>query len=118
MESEDARESSKEETLVAKIMGSKKTRQNKRWKRNNASTPVQNYEYEMIDGNWTARPHGYCHKYHGFLTRNMAIRHRCEKKHCPLFKTFEQYELCVNKNLPKFMTLEQYKEIQKKLKNK
>lgn len=111
-------------------MASKKTRETKRRKRNNYSTPVQDYEFEMIDGNWTAKPHGYCHKYHGFLTRNMAIRHRCEKKQCPLFKTFEQYELCVNKNLPepetceqpitrpKFMTLEQYKERQRQLKDK
>lgn len=101
-------------------MGSKRTRATKRRNRNNASTPVQDYEYEMIDGNWTARPYGYCHKYHGFLTKNMSIIHKCEKKNCCLFKTFEQYMMKVNKlnqeqaepettNHPKFMTFEQYK---------
>ena len=73
-------------------MTSKRTKQRKRRNYNNSQTPEQPYEYQMIDGNWTPRPYGYCHYYHGYLTKNMAIRHNCEKKNCPMFKTFDQYE--------------------------
>ena len=85
-------------------MASKKTRENKRRKHNNATTPVQDYEYEMIDGNWTARPYGYCFIHRGYLTRNMAIRHKCEKKKCTQFHTFEYHEEWKRrpKNLPEY----------------
>lgn len=85
-------------------MASKKTRENKRRKHNNYPTPVQDCEYEMIDGNWTTKPHGYCFRHRGYLTRNMAIRHKCEKKNCPRFHTFEQHEEWKTRpeNLPKY----------------
>ena len=70
----------------------RKHRQLKRNKMNNATTPVQDYEYEMIDGNWTTKPYGFCFKYRNYLTKNMAVLHKCEKKHCRLFHTFEQHE--------------------------
>lgn len=61
-----------------------------RRKHNNAGTPIQKEPYLMIDGNWTKRPSGYCLVHHGFLTNNMALRHRCVKKNCPHYRTFEQ----------------------------
>ena len=60
--------------------------------KNTKSIPIHQYEYEMIDGNWTIRPYAYCHYYHGYLTKNMALCHNCEKRNCNRFMTFEQYE--------------------------
>ena len=53
---------------------------------------VYKYEYEMIDGNWTVKPTGYCYKYRGYLTDKMAKVHRCKQKRCRLFETFDQHE--------------------------
>lgn len=50
------------------------------------------YEYEMIDGNWTTKPIGYCLNHKGYLTENMARIHRCKKKQCASFRSMQDYD--------------------------
>lgn len=50
------------------------------------------YEYEMIDKNWTIKPIGYCHRYRGYLTSKLAQVHHCIERNCAMFKTLEQYQ--------------------------
>ena len=58
----------------------------------------------MIDGNWTIYPFGYCFKYRGYLTKRMTKIHKCNKKHCCMFKSFEEYEEWKKRpeNLPEY----------------
>ena len=79
-------------------MATKRTLSKYRRNSNNKSIPAQEYEYEMIDRNWTTRPYGYCHRYKGYLTKNMALRHNCEKKQCPMFKDLEAYQKYLEKH--------------------
>lgn len=50
------------------------------------------YEYEMIDGNWTSKPIGYCLNHKGYLTKNMIRTHKCKKKQCTSFRTVQDYD--------------------------
>ena len=58
-------------------------------RKNLRTTIRQNLPYELIDGNMSHFPYGYCNNYKGFLTYNLTIIHRCEKKKCPKFETFD-----------------------------
>lgn len=62
----------------------------KRRRRNNKDVPLRDEHYEMIDGNMTRRPVGYCSRYRGYLTQNMQLRHNCLCRNCPRFKEIEE----------------------------
>lgn len=55
----------------------------------NKHTVRQIKPYEMIDGNLTYQPYAYCTYYNGWLTKAMANRHRCEKRHCERFELLD-----------------------------
>ena len=42
----------------------------------------RDYEYRLIDGNWTYHPTAYCTYYKGFLTQKLSKTHRCKERMC------------------------------------
>jgi hypothetical protein len=52
----------------------------------------QQLKYELIDGNMSYYPYGYCEYYQGWLTLNLSKIHNCEGKCCSNFVSFESLE--------------------------
>lgn len=40
------------------------------------------WEYRLIDNNWTRRPKAYCKRYHGYLTDGLMKTHKCRERNC------------------------------------
>ena len=68
--------------------GNRKAQKYRR-KKNNAGVKKQEEEFLLIDGNFSNKPYSYCCHYKGYLTKNLAIRHKCENNHCEKFKSLE-----------------------------
>lgn len=62
--------------------------QQRRRRKNNRGVPKSDLWFEMIDGNCTHQPYAYCKSKGGYLTKNMAICHGCEAKHCTGFELY------------------------------
>jgi hypothetical protein len=67
--------------------------QKKRRRMNNAGIARQKEPVLMIDGNLTHYPVGFCQYYKGYLTNNMAERHKCLYRECPRFRAFTAEEI-------------------------
>lgn len=65
----------------------------KRRRQNNKDVPKSELWFEMIDGNFTHQPYGYCYSKHGYLTKNLSKLHKCEEKHCARFNKVKEEEL-------------------------
>lgn len=72
-----------------------KREQRRRRRKNNKHTEKQDLAYQLIDGNMSYYPHGYCNHYTGFLTKNMALRHSCESKQCRCFELFDKKKVII-----------------------
>ena len=59
--------------------------QRRRRRRNFDKSLYQNDLYLLIDGNYSHYPYCYCKYHKGFLTKNLACRHKCEAKNCIQF---------------------------------
>lgn len=62
--------------------------QRRRRRKNNKNTERQQELFQMIDGNGTYYPYAYCKCHKGYLTANMAKRHKCKSRSCPHFESF------------------------------
>ena len=51
-----------------------------------------NDEFELIDGNYSHYPIGYCDRYGRFLTAGLANTHRCRQRKCEKLLSLEQVE--------------------------
>lgn len=80
------------EGKIQKPVVNRKPRKKKKAVEPPVKAPEPEYEYEMIDKNWTIKPIGYCHRYRGYLTSKLAQVHRCIERNCAMFKTLEQYQ--------------------------
>ena len=63
--------------------------QRKRHRDNNKGVPILEDEYLLIDNNYSNRPYKYCSYYKAYLTKNLVIRHKCEKRECCNLKSLE-----------------------------
>lgn len=86
---------------MSKSFNQKQSR--RRNKVNNRGVPKQDFEYELVDGNWSDRPVAYCTYYKGYLTKNQAMRHNCIDKKCP------HYHIIGSKKTPMMGELPEYK---------
>lgn len=50
------------------------------------------WEYRLIDGNWTRQPVAYCKSKKGYLTEGLMKTHRCKKRKC-MHLNEDDYEL-------------------------
>jgi len=66
-----------------------RAKQQKRRRCNNRDVLYCENLFLMIDGNETHYPYAYCKHYRGYLTKSLAITHRCEAKQCCCFSFFE-----------------------------
>ena len=48
------------------------------------------WEYRLIDGNWTYKASGYCTYYRAYLTDALMRTHGCLKKNCYRLRTIEE----------------------------
>ena len=71
--------------------GSRSEKQRRRRKVNSV-VPKQAQLYPLIDGNQSYQPYGYCIYHQGYLTKNQALLHRCRKRRCRRFYTFENHQ--------------------------
>ena len=69
--------------------------QRRRRRKNNKHIEKQDLPYQLIDGNMSYYPYGYCNWYKGFLTKNMTMCHRCEHKKCSKFEVFDKEKVIV-----------------------
>ena len=76
--------------------GNKALQQRNR-RRNNRRVPKRSETYKLIDGNESYQPYAYCWYYHGYLTKNQAVRHSCRKRNCKRFQFFEAYQQVIAK---------------------
>ena len=63
--------------------------QQRRRRQNNKSIKKQEYEYQLIDGNFSSLVCAYCVYYKGYLTNNQLIRHTCKQRECVQLKSLE-----------------------------
>lgn len=42
----------------------------------------EDWEYRLIDNNWTRHPVAYCRWYKAYLTEGLIRTHKCRKKQC------------------------------------
>lgn len=40
------------------------------------------WEYKLIDGNWTRNPCAYCNYRHAYLTKGLMNTHQCIERQC------------------------------------
>lgn len=72
--------------------GNRKAQRQRRKERLKNRPPKQEFKVELIDGNYSFYPEGFC-KYHGaFLTQGLLDTHRCLQRKCPRFRKVEQDE--------------------------
>ena len=64
----------------------KRNQQRARRRANNWGVSEQNKLFDMIDGNRTYYPYAYCRYRKGYLTKSLAITHRCEERQCQHFE--------------------------------
>lgn len=64
-----------------KNRGDRKAQRKRRRKNLKESKPSE-FFYQCIDGNWSNRCVGYCHRYHGALTVGLMKCHRCKERNC------------------------------------
>lgn len=80
--------------------------QRRRHRENNKGVARLDGYYLTIDGNPTYQPFAYCKYYQGYLTRNQSILHKCTKRKCRSYETFEQHLKSLEdmriKNLPDY----------------
>lgn len=58
--------------------------------KNNDKEPE--WEYRLIDNNWTKHPVAYCEYKEGYLTEGLIKTHRCRKRKCDRLNE-DSYEL-------------------------
>lgn len=61
-----------------------------RRQKNNKQVKKQDLFYEMIDGNFTHYPVGWCAYHKGYLTKNCLETHRCLERKCIQYREFEE----------------------------
>lgn len=74
--------------MYGKGKGNRKA-QRKRHRRNNKFVPKQEFEYLLIDGNYSYQPYKYCKYYRAYLTKNLYLRHDCKNRHCHCLRELE-----------------------------
>lgn len=71
--------------------------QKKRRRKNNKDVEKQQYEYKLIDNNYSCQPYGYCNYHKGYLTKNQCLLHNCENKKCNNFEKFKLKLIFISK---------------------
>lgn len=69
--------------------------QKNRYKKMIKQVPRAPDEYELIDGNYSHYPYGYCTRYGAYLTMGLSNTHRCEQRQC---NRFERVVINVHRN--------------------
>lgn len=78
-----------------------RTAQNRRRRQRKAKLPDrQENAVELIDGNYSHFPVGYCNYHKGYVSVGQVEVHRCIEKECPRFKTINdvnsEKEFCLD----------------------
>lgn len=69
--------------------GNIKAQQQRRKQRLKYRPSKRDHEYELIDGNLTYYPTGYCEWHQAYLSVGLMETHRCNKRSCFRFKGME-----------------------------
>ena len=69
--------------------GNLKEQRRRRKERLKQHGPRQEYEYELIDGNYSHYPVGYCKRHLGWLTLGLMNTHKCVVRGCVQLSPFE-----------------------------
>lgn len=77
--------------MVATVKSGNIEAQKKRHRENNRGVAKRKEYYLTIDGNPTRQPFAYCIHYKAYLTRNQSMLHKCRKRQCKCFETFEDH---------------------------
>ena|GEM_PF-4344443 len=54
--------------------------------------PPHKVKVELIDGNFSRYPEGYCDYYGGYMTRGLMDTHRCDRRDCKRFIPRERFD--------------------------
>ena len=65
-----------------KIDKKKLAQQKRREERLKHRPPPYKEKVELIDGNFSRYPEGYCDYYGGYMTRGLMDTHRCDRRDC------------------------------------
>lgn len=63
--------------------GNRKEQRIRRKQRLKHSPPRQQFKVELIDGNFSHYPEGFCFYHQAFLTLGLIQTHRCVQRNCP-----------------------------------
>lgn len=66
--------------------------QRKRYKKRKKTVDYFEEEFDLIDGNFTHYPVGFCKFYDGFLSEGLEEVHKCIEKGCYRFMSMEQWK--------------------------
>jgi len=66
--------------------GNKKAQNKRRKERSKNLPPKQAEKVELIDGNFSYYPVGYCWSHGAYLTQGLVNTHRCDKRKCKGFE--------------------------------
>jgi len=70
--------------------GNKKAQNKRRKARLKKRPPKREYEYELIDGNYSRYPVGYCRYRKGYLSVGLMETHRCNERRCTRFLVMDE----------------------------
>lgn len=66
--------------------------QRKRRRKNVKAVPRSPDLWELIDGNWSHYPYGYCSRKCAYLTKGLCDTHRCQQRNCNRFERLVVYD--------------------------
>jgi hypothetical protein len=69
--------------MTLKNKGNRKAQRKRRKQRLKHRSGASEYEYRLIDGNYSCFPAAFCMAHDGFLTEGLMDTHRCRQRKCP-----------------------------------